>query len=281
MLKSQEEAPSFDIHNYADNLLRQMLATCEEPADRRTEFVRCYTQSLKHQSADTTQPLNTPALTPGDVAKTDLEGEDAAAVSQSTTALTTSELITTSAPDASLELSSVVGIEELARGLTSPEVSRMFLACLELANSGDIEILKQESRHSQYPAPRTSLSSGNVSKHGNVTDTTMMADDLFTQGSAVDVDDVNAAVSQSHDMSNELDLFCVHVLRPQRTQHQNTVFSNHSTAMLVDANSTASSQIGPPTTVGTATTVSSIPSSSAEETAARRGHRNKKRELKQ
>lgn len=37
--------------------------------------------------------------------------------------------------------SQVVGIEEIAAGMDASEFSRMFLACLQLANSGNIEII--------------------------------------------------------------------------------------------------------------------------------------------
>ena len=53
----------------------------------------------------------------------------------------------------------VVGIEEIAAGMDASEFSRMFLACLQLANSGNIDIIASEQMNSTTTTTTTTSSS--------------------------------------------------------------------------------------------------------------------------
>jgi hypothetical protein len=93
VLHQQEEATTFDIHSYADNLLTQMNRTC---------------------NTDLASRMNRRSKSMTGFNEKDLQ-------------------------------SNIVRIDEVVGGLPAAEVSRIFLACLQLANSGNVEIISNKS----------------------------------------------------------------------------------------------------------------------------------------
>ena len=132
VLKLQEESSTFDIHAYADNLL--------------LKFTKPYTNRSNSASADLKNKNNSSTETDLDIKNENNNNIDAeGGVTE-------------------------LDLEFVAKGMSAAEVSRMFLACLQLANSGNIEIFSK-NRHQQDSSNGTISNSNTHMIHNKPTTT--------------------------------------------------------------------------------------------------------------